>query len=107
MKQKGFTLIKLIIVIAILGIIAAVVIPTISQYIERANNSTTVHNATIFSQLSLEPISSLNLTDLNFMVDYCIQRHTHYRKSAYWSTLAVVYQNQIITNQLQGQMANK
>jgi type IV pilus assembly protein PilA len=36
-NKKGFTLIELIVVIAILGILAAVLIPTISGYTDKAN----------------------------------------------------------------------
>jgi type IV pilus assembly protein PilA len=46
-NKKGFTLIELIAVIAILGILAAILVPNITGYIEKANVSKAVSDAKV------------------------------------------------------------
>lgn len=45
MKSKGFTLIELIIVIAIISVLMAVLIPAMAKYIRKAQVTTDVTNA--------------------------------------------------------------
>lgn len=73
-KDKGFTLIELMIVVVVVGIIAAVAIPAYSDYVNRARRADAKHGL-LAIQLAQEkwrvnnPSYSSNMTDLSFAGD--------------------------------------
>jgi type IV pilus assembly protein PilA len=59
-SKKAFTLIELVVVIAILGILAAILVPVISGFIETANQSADNANARLVYQASAMWFASNN-----------------------------------------------
>jgi type IV pilus assembly protein PilA len=55
LKKKGFTLIELIVVITILGILVAIAVPSILNYITQANDAVAAANLrTVKSEIGLD-----------------------------------------------------
>jgi prepilin-type N-terminal cleavage/methylation domain-containing protein len=61
-NKKGFTLIELVVVIAILGILAAILVPVISGFIETANQSSDNANARLVYQAAAMWYATTNPT---------------------------------------------
>ena len=72
--KKGFTIIELVIVIAVIGILAAVLIPTFSGVIEKANLTKDMEEAKNAYTNFLVSQENIDVASYNF----CIKSGTHY-----------------------------
>ena len=68
-NRKGFTIVELVIVIAVIAILAAVLIPTFSGVIQRANESASLQTATSAMKTVLAQSSSATISDGTF---FCV-----------------------------------
>ncbi len=71
--KRGFTLVELIVVIAIIAILAAVLIPTIIKYVSRANETACAANrATLQEQYQIYSIQHSDCTLQDFLDGNCL-----------------------------------
>ena len=67
-NRKGFTIVELVIVIAVIAILAAVLIPTFSGVIQRANDSAALQQATSAMKSTLAQSSNATLVNKTHFV---------------------------------------
>jgi type IV pilus assembly protein PilE len=70
MKKNGFSLIELMIAVGIVGILAAIAIPSYSAYVKRANRSDATRSLSVTAQ-ALERCYSQNFTYSNTLPYVC------------------------------------
>lgn len=63
-NQKGFTLVEMIVVIAIIGVLAAMMVPSLMGYIDKANTSNNLAAATNIGRTAQVILAEINDSDL-------------------------------------------
>ena len=79
LNKKGFTIVELVIVIAVIAILAAVLIPTFSNVVEKANQSKALQEAkTLYTQYTIDHMDDLNKNSTDGEADVIIKSGDYY-----------------------------
>ncbi len=87
-NKKGFTLVEVIVVLVILAILAAILVPSMIGWIEKAEKKTAVVEARTFL-LAAQTIASENYTDYKSTADAAPMEDSHVTAAVTLSGIAV------------------
>lgn len=80
-KNNGFTLTELIVVIAIIGILAAVLIPSVTIYISKAKKSAAMQDArAMYQELQGEIIENEELNERHYVINVDNNYYVHFEE---------------------------
>lgn len=94
-KRRGFTLVELIVVLVILAILAALLIPALTGYIDKAKKNEVIAETRMLTQAAQTELSSLYATD-EFAAQNAYSSFTVASKDG--SPLPLIVDKQLLTN---------
>lgn len=95
-KRRGFTLVELIVVLVILAILAALLVPALTGYIDKAKKNQVIAETRMLTQAAQTELSSLYATD-EFAAQNAYSSFTVASRDGSFSPL-MVSDKQLLTN---------
>lgn len=94
-KRRGFTLVELIVVLVILAILAALLVPALTGYIDKAKKNQVIAETRMLTQAAQTELSSLYATD-EFAEQNIYESYTIASKDG--TAFSIGSRNQLLTN---------
>ena len=94
-KRRGFTLVELIVVLVILAILAALLVPALTGYIDKAKKNQVIAETRMLTQAAQTELSSLYATD-EFAEQNIYESYTIASKDG--TAFSIGSSNQLLTN---------